>query len=106
MQRTTRNTTAPDATTPTASDTSRDPPVCIGERQVAVMLGCSASLVQKMRLRDEGPPYLKIGHGRGRVVYPVAALREWIAVRMQEASAGPEARPEHEGYLAGGAPMT
>lgn len=55
--------------------------LCTDERGVAAALGCSVSLVQKMRQRDDGPPFLKIGHGRGRIRYPVDALRAWIASR-------------------------
>jgi predicted DNA-binding transcriptional regulator AlpA len=74
-----------DGAQPSAPLTSApsETPHCLGEPRVAELLGCSRRLLQKMRAKQSGPPYLRIGHARGRVVYPVAALREWIAVRTQ-----------------------
>jgi predicted DNA-binding transcriptional regulator AlpA len=42
--------------------------------------GLSVSTLNKMRCRSSlGPPFLKLGHGRGRVVYDTAQLDEWLA---------------------------
>ncbi len=61
--------------------TTAEPASCLKEGKVAELLGCSVSLLQKMRLRGDGPPFIRVGPAR--VAYPLQALREWVAARMQ-----------------------
>ena len=44
--------------------------------EVARLLGVTSRRLQRVRLRGEGPPFVRIG---GEPRYPVGALREWIA---------------------------
>ncbi len=54
----------------------------LNERAVAKILGLSLGSLRRWRLRGEGPPYLKLGSGRGGAVrYPLVALDAWLAAR-------------------------
>ncbi len=48
--------------------------------QAAEYLGLSASVMEKMRLRGNGPPYAKLGR---MVVYAVNDLEAWINARKR-----------------------
>jgi Helix-turn-helix domain len=50
----------------------------------ARFLGVSPSSLNKWRCRsNSGPPYLKLGHGRGRILYDTADLLAWMADRRK-----------------------
>jgi len=54
----------------------------LNERAVSKMLGISLGSLRRWRLRREGPPYIKLGAGRGGAVrYPLVALDAWLASR-------------------------
>lgn len=48
--------------------------------QAAEYLCLSASVMEKMRLRGDGPPYAKLGR---LVIYDVSDLEEWINARKR-----------------------
>ena len=49
--------------------------------EAAALLGLSPSTLAKMRIRGEGPPFLKVG--RRALVYDPADLEEWLATRRR-----------------------
>ena len=49
--------------------------------EAAALLGLSPSTLAKMRLRGDGPAFLKVG--RRAVVYDPADLEEWLATRRR-----------------------
>ena len=49
--------------------------------EAAVYLGLSASTLAKMRLRGDGPPYLKAG--KRIVLYDTQDLEAWLATRRR-----------------------
>lgn len=53
------------------------------EREVAASRGISVQQLRTMRMRGDGPRFIKIsgeiGRRGGRVLYPVQYLDEWIA---------------------------
>ena len=54
----------------------------LNERAVSKILGVSLGSLRRWRLRREGPPYIKLGAGRGGAVrYPLVALDAWLASR-------------------------
>jgi len=48
--------------------------------QAAEYLGLSASVMEKMRLRGDGPPYAKLGR---LVIYDVSDLDAWVNARKR-----------------------
>lgn len=46
------------------------------DRDVAAVTGAARSTLAKMRLRGDGPPFVRVGVS---VRYPEDALREWMA---------------------------
>lgn len=56
--------------------------VLLDTRAAARWLGYAANTLEHMRVRGEGPPFVKCGGGRrGRVRYRPAAIRAWLAER-------------------------
>jgi hypothetical protein len=57
----------------------------LSEKEIEQLYGVGRRLLQGMRMRSEGPPFIKIsgrlGARGGRVVYPVAGLEAWLASR-------------------------
>lgn len=51
--------------------------------QAAVYLGLSKSLLNKMRLRGDGPAFLKFGRS---VRYDLAALEAWATSRTRKST--------------------
>jgi hypothetical protein len=86
-----RDVATREADTPKRKPRARlGPPGCLDTEGVADELGCSPSLVEKMRRKNSGPPWIRVGMGRGRVVYPRDSLKAWIAARTQGAAASGE----------------
>jgi predicted DNA-binding transcriptional regulator AlpA len=52
--------------------------------QAADYLGLSTSTLAKMRLRGDGPPYLKAG--RRIVIYDLRDLEEWLGSRRRRST--------------------
>ena len=46
------------------------------DRDVSALTGTARSTLSKMRLRGNGPPFVRIG---AAIRYPEDALREWLA---------------------------
>jgi len=63
---------------PVTSDMARH---CIGTKEAAKFLGMSPSTLAQMRMRDEGPPSIKMG--MRRVLYRVTDLVAWIDARLE-----------------------
>jgi predicted DNA-binding transcriptional regulator AlpA len=63
---------------PVASDVERH---CIGTKEAAKFLGMSPSTLAQMRMRNEGPPAIKMG--MRRVLYRVTDLVAWIDARLE-----------------------
>ena len=55
-----------------------DSRIAVGEREAAAMLGLSGRMLQELRGRNEGPPYVRVGT---RIVYGTETLRGWLAER-------------------------
>jgi predicted DNA-binding transcriptional regulator AlpA len=53
-----------------------DAPLLYTPRQAAELLGLATSTLSKMRLRGDGPAFLKLG---ASVRYPVAAVEAYVA---------------------------
>src|SRR5690348_1593487 len=56
-------------------------------RQTSARTGISRSTLAKMRMRGDGPPFLKIG--KKAVRYPERPLEEWLAGRICRSTSGP-----------------
>jgi predicted DNA-binding transcriptional regulator AlpA len=52
--------------------------------EAAGYLGLSTSTLAKMRLRGDGPPYLKAG--RRIVIYDLHDLEEWLDARRRQST--------------------
>lgn len=52
------------------------------EREVAAWLKLSVSSLKRLRLRGEGPPYVRLGPRAVR--YSPEAVREWLRQRAEE----------------------
>jgi predicted DNA-binding transcriptional regulator AlpA len=63
------------------SETSRK---MLRPNEAANYLALSASTLAKMRLRGDGPPYVKIGSRV--VVYVLADLEEWLLSRKRRST--------------------
>jgi len=50
--------------------------------QAAFYLGLSVSTLAKMRMRGDGPPYIKLG--QRAVAYDLEDLNEWIVQRRRK----------------------
>jgi predicted DNA-binding transcriptional regulator AlpA len=57
--------------------------------EAAGYLGLSTSTLAKMRLRGDGPPYLKAG--RRAVIYDVQDLEAWLGTRRRRSTSDPGA---------------
>lgn len=57
----------------------------LNERHAAQLIDISPSWLQKLRLAGVGPPHVRVGPRRERVLYPVAQLRAWIKAQTQSA---------------------
>lgn len=55
--------------------------------EAATFLGFSQSTLAKMRLRGDGPPYSKLG--KRIVVYDLADLESWVAIRKRLSTSEP-----------------
>lgn len=55
--------------------------------EAAQYLGLSTSTLAKMRLRGDGPPYLKAG--RRIVIYDVHDLEAWLGPRRRHSTSDP-----------------
>jgi predicted DNA-binding transcriptional regulator AlpA len=55
--------------------------------EAAAYLGLSTSTLAKMRLRGDGPPYLKAG--RRIVIYDVHDLETWLGTRRRNSTSDP-----------------
>lgn len=53
------------------------------EKQMAEMLGMSRASLCRQRAIGSGPPWIRIGIGRGQIRYPVTAFADWVAKRTQ-----------------------
>lgn len=53
----------------------------LDERQAARFLGVTAAGMRGWRANGGGPPYLRVGRGRGLIRYDPAGLRRWIDER-------------------------
>jgi len=58
-----------------------DIPYPLRTPEAAKFLGLSASALEKMRVRGDGPPYTRVG--KRVVVYDVAELDRWFAARKR-----------------------
>lgn len=63
---------------PMASDVERH---CIGTKEAAKFLGMSPSTLAQMRMRNEGPPAIRMG--MRRLLYRVTDLVAWIDARLE-----------------------
>jgi excisionase family DNA binding protein len=57
--------------------------------ELAAVLGCSVSTLNKLAMGTAGPPYVRIGR---RVRYPSAGVQAWLRTRLL--GAAPEPAPE------------
>lgn len=53
------------------------------EDTFAAQANISKSYIQKLRVRGDGPPYLKVGR---RVRYKPEAVREWLDARTTQST--------------------
>lgn len=53
---------------------------CLVQREAAVLLRLSERTLERMRVRGDGPPFVKAGR---RVLYRPADLDAWIAARVR-----------------------
>lgn len=51
------------------------------------MVGLSISTLNKMRLRGDGPPFVKLG--ARAVGYPLESVTAWLASRMRRSTSDP-----------------
>jgi hypothetical protein len=85
--KTAKKSNADEMSTPAEWPSATDEPAsCVKEGKVAELLSCSVSLLQKMRLRGDGPPFIRVGPAR--VVYPLQELRAWVAAKVK--AGGPQ----------------
>jgi len=63
----------------------------VSTTEAARVLGVQKQTLAVWRLRGRGPRYVRFGGHRGRVVYDVGDLEEWISARKYE-STSQEAR--------------
>lgn len=59
----------------------------LSDFEVAKIVGMSVAWVRRLRQRNDGPPYRKLG---GRVRYDPAELKAWLASRPLGRKVGPE----------------
>ena len=55
----------------------------LSDRDVAELTGTARSTLAKMRLRGDGPPFVRVG---ASVRYPEDALREWQSALLRRRS--------------------
>ena len=60
-----------------------DIPALLTTGQAAQCLGVSVSYLNKLRLGEDGPPFVKLG---ARVAYDPADLTAWIEARKQRST--------------------
>ena len=68
----------PSLVQPVPTDVERH---CIGSKEAAKFLGLSRSTLAQLRMRNEGPPAIKMG--MRRVLYRVTDLVAWIDARLE-----------------------
>lgn len=61
-----------------------DPLTYLSVMEAARFLGLSASTLNKMRVRGDGPPFSKCGR---RVLYLMRDLSNWMAERRRQSTA-------------------
>ncbi|MEP9384627.1 helix-turn-helix domain-containing protein [Nocardioides sp. KR10-350] len=65
-------------------------PVLLTPAAAAEMMGLTTKTLANWRTRSgviyTGPPFLRVGQGRGRIRYPLAGVREWLAQQERAAS--------------------
>lgn len=55
--------------------------------ETAAFLGSTKSWLDQARLRGDGPPFVRIGTGRGaRVGYRLLDLQNWLASRVRRST--------------------
>lgn len=63
-------------------------PIAVDEQAASALTGVSVSSLQKMRMRGDGPPYVKLGQ---RVRYQPSTLREWVERHVVRSTSEPVA---------------
>jgi excisionase family DNA binding protein len=56
------------------------PVVLLTPKEAAPLLKVSLSLLAKMRMRGDGPPYIKVGR---LIRYPESAIAQWMKSRQR-----------------------
>lgn len=60
--------------------------ICLNQKQTAEIIGVSSSTLDNWRKIGLGPQYKKIPSGKkGRVLYPKAAIIEWLSNTIKTA---------------------
>jgi predicted DNA-binding transcriptional regulator AlpA len=65
------------------------PPLYLNVVEAAEKLRLAVSTLNKMRVRGDGPPYLKLGR---RVLYSEDDLRDWAEARTMKSTSDYETR--------------
>jgi predicted DNA-binding transcriptional regulator AlpA len=58
---------------------------CLSEEDLLLLTSVTPLTIESWRRRGEGPAYVRIGR---RVLYPRAAVAEWLAERVSERRTG------------------
>lgn len=61
------------------SELLADPERMLTEVEAASLLGVSNRTLQAYRYTNDGPQWLRVGRGRGRIVYPAKGIASYIA---------------------------
>jgi predicted DNA-binding transcriptional regulator AlpA len=67
------------ANSPFENEQRSNLPVFLTSVEVAQLLRMSPRSLEKMRLEQRGPPYIRLGHSfRSKVIYRLADVEAWI----------------------------
>lgn len=64
--------------------TPTEPAPRVSVQGASQLTGLAVSTLNKMRVRGDGPPYMKLG--RKRVAYDVSRLEAWLASRERRST--------------------